>query len=1160
MRTNFSRQLLMFIVGLLSTLTAFAQNTVDWSTNLTANDQATGFKWFGVQTPNVATSYTLSAITLRLVNGSKATDQTDSYLAIATTSTGVDAVNADDVIAVSSNHLQPTSEANYTYQFAEAVTLQGDETYYLYWVSSNTPVSGKYTSVGQRAKVRNSTTYAPGVYLSGVRNDLTPIFSATLSYATEDASTKHTLTLTTQPAVYSAFHWNGQTLYGTAVTFEYEGEAVTGEAAAISVEPTDDYVLRYPDRTLSWNGLANATEQVELLSDIFSSAYGEKWVRVIFARDKNYHFSVASATDVPKCTNSATPDDGNLWCFVGTEESFVIYNKLVGETKALATDAVSSGSYANFVDVAQANNWTLGASLTVADDAQVDGTAQTTGFTIYRSGSASAALSLNAYRGKGNQLAYWTQNDGGSLWIPVRDVPVDTDIYSSTYGEKWVRITYGASNKYCLMVTPKETLSYENAMVRNGRTDMTHEGQLWCLVGDASGFKLYNRVAGEDYAAATGTALNGTKPLVLVPVSRAATFVIQNDVCLSNAADLSTGVAPIGSNGSPAGAEFKVGFLAASNAKCSYLFEPIGATVDITLEGLPSTLPATHSHVARGAVTFPIGSQTRQLNFNLSDTQHTLFLPRHGVISLTAPVCWIGYKFNGYTLGAGKSTQSLPNISSQSENIVAHFTETNPDVAYIAYDYDERDIPYRIPSVARAVNGDVITMYDLRYNEADIGYYDRGFYHYRIDLVMKVSRDGGKTWSEEKTAAAGDNSGRFTAAYGDAAMVADSERNLILVLAAAGNTGFASAVKMARFYLQLNEETGEWETGYLNARGAFVKGKPQDITDTMLGLKTKGGVSPTIYSAFCGSGRMLQSRVYKKGDYYRVYFTAIVKTNNSDGTWGQNGNITFYSDDFGQTWNILGEQAAYTDSDEPKCEELPNGDIWMSGRAANGRNFNVYHFTDIATGEGTWLNRRHTYSGAGVTAGVYSSENACNGDIIIVPAKRVADGQSVMLALLSAPGRSAFTDPVWGASGRRSVSIYYKALTSESDYATTEAMASNWEGRDAATAFLVSDHMSAYSSMCQMIDGRIGFFLEDDVMTSTAPWSHFDMVFIPFTLEQITDGKYQFDDLATAIALPTIGGQSSLAAHATYDLQGRQVAHPTSGGVYIQNGIKVLVP
>ena len=108
MKTTLTYKCLFAFVSLFMSISLFAQSTLTWSTDVTANDQATGFKWFGVKTPATATNYLLSAITLRLVNGSKTTDQTDSYLAIATTATANTTLAASDVVAVSSNHLQPT--------------------------------------------------------------------------------------------------------------------------------------------------------------------------------------------------------------------------------------------------------------------------------------------------------------------------------------------------------------------------------------------------------------------------------------------------------------------------------------------------------------------------------------------------------------------------------------------------------------------------------------------------------------------------------------------------------------------------------------------------------------------------------------------------------------------------------------------------------------------------------------------------------------------------------------------------------------------------------------------------------------------------------------------------------------------------------------------
>ena len=92
-------------------------------------------------------------------------------------------------------------------------------------------------------------------------------------------------------------------------------------------------------------------------------------------------------------------------------------------------------------------------------------------------------------------------------------------------------------------------------------------------------------------------------------------------------------------------------------------------------------------------------------------------------------------------------------------------------------------------------------------------------------------------------------------------------------------------------------------------------------------------------------------------------------------------NRVAYSDDFGMTWHILGTRkdmpfANFGNADEPKCEELPNGDVIMSSRKPNGRYYNIYTYTDAAKGEGSW----GTGTAASFTAP--SDWNGTNGEIM----------------------------------------------------------------------------------------------------------------------------------------------------------------------------------
>lgn len=51
-------------------------------------------------------------------------------------------------------------------------------------------------------------------------------------------------------------------------------------------------------------------------------------------------------------------------------------------------------------------------------------------------------------------------------------------------------------------------------------------------------------------------------------------------------------------------------------------------------------------------------------------------------------------------------------------------------------------IPYRIPAITKAKNGDLIAVADYRHSGADIGLAHNG----RIDLHARISKDNGKTW------------------------------------------------------------------------------------------------------------------------------------------------------------------------------------------------------------------------------------------------------------------------------------------------------------------------------------------------------------------------------------------------------------------------------
>ena len=378
--------------------------------------------------------------------------------------------------------------------------------------------------------------------------------------------------------------------------------------------------------------------------------------------------------------------------------------------------------------------------------------------------------------------------------------------------------------------------------------------------------------------------------------------------------------------------------------------------------------------------------------------------------------------------------------------------------------FSNQDAQYRIPAIVTCKSGRIIAFADHRYDNKDIG---EGRH---IDIVMKTSKDKGKTWSEpEQIMARGGShvANDFDCAHGDAAAVVDRESGEVLVMCASGGIGFWESTRekpqiMGRYYSKNEGKT--W--------------KGEDVTAEIY------AVMPGIGQAFFSSGRICQSSKIKVGTHYRIY-SAITTLK---------GNRVLYSDDFGKHWLLLGDNAADAApmGDEAKIEELPDGSVLISSRFPNGRLFNTYKYKDEQKATGTWDTAVFSYAG---NKGVEASSNACNGEILLVKAKK--EGKKVNLLLQSVPL----------GPGRSKVAIYYKSLGTAADYATPAAIAKDWEG-----CYLVSDTTSAYSTMTQGKDGDILLLYEENAFRrnpKTEPDDYYDIQFMKLGIQEITNHQYR---------------------------------------------------
>ena len=408
-------------------------------------------------------------------------------------------------------------------------------------------------------------------------------------------------------------------------------------------------------------------------------------------------------------------------------------------------------------------------------------------------------------------------------------------------------------------------------------------------------------------------------------------------------------------------------------------------------------------------------------------------------------------------------------------------------------------IPYRIPAIATAKNGNIIAVADYRHSRADIGMATNG----RIDLRARISKDNGETWGDifdiiqGKGAAGIDASNNdMYVGFGDPAIVADRESDRVLVISCSGNVSFPNGQRnnhqgIAHFY---SEDCGEtWSTPVDRAEHIYAQ-----FDNTQHG---------PVRAMFVGSGKISQSQYIKVGDYYRIYCAVLVKNVN-----GTHVNFVLYSDNFGESWTVLGGGEVSpipSGGDEPKADELPDGSVIISSRTSGGRIYNIFSYTDSKKAEGSWSVSK--YSNAS-NNGTIAVSNSTNGEIMCVPVKRKADDKKMFLALQSVPL----------GSGRANVGIYYKELETLADFVTPEAIAADWDGRHQSSYVA-----GAYSTMTLQHDNNIGFLYEEDTYGTSG--GGYTIVYKNYSIEYITDSAYVYDAEAKHESVVAAGIESKTA-------------------------------
>ena len=667
----------------------------------------------------------------------------------------------------------------------------------------------------------------------------------------------------------------------------------------------------------------------------------------------------------------------------------------------------------------------------------------------------------------------------GNMWRPyfkvnVADPNAAPAVFSATYGEKWLRLTNCNNSNYAWNA-PTEAKAGTAAL------DMSLESQLFCFVGNnKDGFTIYSKVLGESYKLTASTTPGNGTAASWTTGDAAKWYLDMSQNAASNKPGIGVttnvdGGYSLNMYGGNGGDLKFYGITDGGSRWTIARVNPEAVNLLIQVQG-ETKYPETNTRIGDFKLTYGNTTSTTTITKELDGQRMKLYLPFAQNVEMST------FTYHGWNATIEEGEQTVVTFSGDMES----------EYQYLWY---HNNPPYRIPAIATRKDGKLLALNDYRPCGADIGFG-------RVDLVQRIGSFDGKEWGEGTTIITGnvdDNvNGDITTqhndGYGDPAVCIDRETGRVLLICVTGRTVCGSATRenpnrIARFY---SEDGGETYHSAVEGNDAIY----DDITEEFYGLwdteAYKAGDKTSIdqYTAqsfFFGSGRIFQSSKIKVGEYYRIYAALWSKDMH---------NRVAYSDDFGLTWHILGTREDmpfpnFGNANEPKCEELPNGDVIMSSRKPHGRYYNIFTYSDVENGQGSW--------GEGTNSDIPapSDWNGTNGEITTYKVLS-ADGDICNLALQSLPlGLEEYSGDV-----RRNVGFYFKDITSKYSYQKNgkndvPTFATGWE-----RGMLVSTAQgSAYSTFTLQKDGRIGFFYEETP-------GGYSMVYVSLSISEITNGKY----------------------------------------------------
>ena len=407
-----------------------------------------------------------------------------------------------------------------------------------------------------------------------------------------------------------------------------------------------------------------------------------------------------------------------------------------------------------------------------------------------------------------------------------------------------------------------------------------------------------------------------------------------------------------------------------------------------------------------------------------------------------------------YTCNSNETVLDLTSVGDPADRGAMVFNTQS--YAFLPRDNGSR--VYRIPAMVVADDGSIVVACDKRYDShSDIGG------GHVIDIVIRRSTDGGKTWSAPVTIAKGEGSTASggddkRCGFGDPSLVKGKDGKLYCLFAA-GNEGYFYGQK--GMCMSVSTDNGvTWSSGEGNP--------PVDLywSGAIKNVSTAGAEGYGLYDYFVTSGRGL----YIPEDDILMYLIPAQTMTSATEHTSNSHDYVFYSTDGGTSW-YFSPTPMFTGGDEAKIIQANDGSLIGSVRQSYNRGFNTATYTKNSDGtlSFTWGTQ---YNNSQLSAGGYAN----NQDIFYY--SRASEGDRDILLHTMTTGQHANLNLYISVDG-----------------------GSNW-----TQVCQLQSKGTRYVTMDKLSNGDLAFLFEDQSLNSAGgytDYNHYPINFLTITKEQI---------------------------------------------------------